>query len=184
MLALAHMFATMHTLCSVDLSHNNMSYRRIQLLLCKLAQNPNLTHLDLCSNLLSNSCLPEIANILTTHNKLSRLNLRHNYINNAVVLTDAIEQTACLTHLDVSYNYLNGSTYLALAKIVASSTTLQDLSASYYPDLPEIETLIRSIHSSKSLTCVDLSSDVIQDIDRLMLSAILAENTRLKKVIV
>ena len=184
--ALAHMFATMHTLCSVDLSHNNMSYRRIQLLLCKLAHNPNLTRLNLCSNLLSDACLPEIAKLLTTHKKLSRLNLSHNYINNVAVLADAIEQAACITHLDLSYNYLYGASYLALSQVVASSTTLQDLSMSYYPAfLPEIETLVRAIQANKSLTCVDFSSNVQPNIaDRLMLRAILAENTRLTQAII
>jgi len=185
-LALAYMFETIHTLCAVDLSHNDMSYKHARVLLRKLVQNPNLTHLNLCFNLLYDPCLPEIANMLTMHKKLSRLNLGNNCINNAAVLTDAIEQTSSLTHLDVSYNYLYGSTYLALAKIVASSTTLHELSASYYPAfLPEIETLIRSIQSSKSLTCVDFSSDVQPIIaDRRMWHAILAENTRLKQAFI
>jgi len=185
-LALAHMFETMHTLCAVDLSHNDMDYKLARVLLRKLAQNPNLTHLNLCSNLLAGQCWPEIASILTMHKKLSRLNLSHNYINDAAVIIDAIEHAACLTHLDVSYSYLCGSSYLALAKVVASSTTLQELSVSYYHAfLPEIVTLARSIQSSKSLTCVDLSSDLLpQNDNKLMLRAILAENTRLKKVII
>ena len=181
----ANMFSTMHTLCSVNLSQNDINYKQAQQLLCGLAQNPNLTHLDISSNNLGDICLLDVAKILTTCKQLTYLNLSDNLLISIRMLTDAIAKNPSLVHLEVSNNFLCESSFFAIAKALASNTHLQTLTISYIPAfMLSIKQLAHAIQSNESLTHLDFSGGfAFQHDDQHVLEAILFENKRLKKII-
>lgn len=118
----------------LDLSRNCLGKNGVRPLLSVIARCKNLTHLNLSDNYLDNSCMTDVASVLTARcPRLAYLNVSHNPISNPAgkMLSRLVEEKASLTCVVTDGTLMNP----ALAGLVAQKARVRKTTADTHKGL-------------------------------------------------
>ena len=175
------------TICTLDISNNNISNLGAQEIARALYMNQTLQALNISSNNIQVDGTKAMAKALHENQTLQTLNISSNdiQVDGAKAMAKALHENQTLQTLNISSNDIQVDGAKAMAKALHENQTLQTLNISCNDiRVDGAKALAEALHDSKALQYLDISNNNILYNGVITISECIKKNSKLQELVI